>query len=132
MSNEEGWMIYLMNSNGTNLRPITRKTDRSGVHKNPVFTADGRSIIYESDTLYIVDINTGETKPVFAQESSTYHTYQNVVVSPNGRNCVKVLVKTIMSGCIQFSPVILMAQNSQEFPPILSRLLTSNSAPTVY
>jgi len=85
MANEEGWMIYLVNSDGTDIRPITRKTDDSRVHKNPVFTADGRSIIYESGSLCIVDISTGEIKSIFAQESPDYHTYKNVAVSPDGR-----------------------------------------------
>jgi Tol biopolymer transport system component len=85
MSNgDEGSMIHLINTDGTDLRQISRKTDSSRIHDHPVFTQNGDHIIYESETLNIADIATGEIKPIFKEPIPEELSCTNVITSPDG------------------------------------------------
>jgi Tol biopolymer transport system component len=75
---EGGWAIFVMSVDGTDPRQITKNS----VPRNPVFTTDGCSIIYDSLGLYIVDVDGGEPRPLSKQ--SFENILANVAVSPDG------------------------------------------------
>lgn len=72
-----GWALFVMNANGSAPIQITH----DGFVRNPVFSADGKQIIYDKLGLFILDTDGKNLRELFPGDN--FH-FTNVAVSPDG------------------------------------------------
>jgi WD40-like Beta Propeller Repeat len=101
----QGWRIYVMNANGSDVRELTKPTSAAGIYSNdidPVISPDGSRIAFASNRagvarqpqmtglidLYMVNVNGTGLRQVTKSEVSSHEVGSSVrglVWSPNGK-----------------------------------------------
>jgi Tol biopolymer transport system component len=84
--------LYVVNADGTGLRSVLPPTSNDGDVIDPYPSPDGRSLVYhvwrdaplEHGRLYVVDIASGQVRPVVVDGSSADESFEGAQFSPDG------------------------------------------------